>query len=131
MRLKIALLLLFLFGATATGYAYSINSTNYTRAYANASIANATSYINKINESSYLIFTPDLRQAYSYLNKSELLMNTSPSTSIFYSELAVSSARMAYQKIGAYREVGALFISLFTIAVAAVLYRFMQPVKKK
>ncbi len=127
----LAFLLLFFFAASLSLHAESLAQPNYTKAQTAAVVTNALSYVNETNQSSYLIFSPNLTAAYSYLNKAESLENTSPNGSVFYAQEAVSSASEAYKKIGVYREDSLIAITLFSIAMAVVLYRFMRPVKKR
>ena len=126
-----AFLLLFFFAATLSLHAESFAQPNYTKAQAAAVVNNALAYVNATNESSYLIFSPNLTAAYSDLGKAESIENTSPSSAVFYAQAAVGSASEAYKKIGVYREDSLAVITLFSIAMAVVLYRFMRPVKKR
>lgn len=112
-------------------HAQSIKGQNYTRAEANLTLSNASAYVSMINQSSYIFSSPDLKQAYSYLNEAELLLNKSPGSSVLYSNLAVSSARSAYKDIGAYRQISELGALVFTIVMALLLYRFMRPLRRK
>lgn len=127
---SIILVLLFILAAPFSVFAQSLGPQNYTYARANTTLSNATAYLSRINDSGYLVFTPNLRQAYSYLGTAKLLLNKSPQGSVLYSNLAVKSARRAYGNIESYRETSILGALVFTIAMGLILYRFMVPVKK-
>lgn len=121
--------LLFLFAAPFSLSAQSISPRNYTVAEANLTISNATAYVNMINESSYLVFTPNLKQAYSYLGEADFLLNRSPGSAVLYADSAVASAHNAYGNMEAYREISAVGALVFTIILGLILYRFMMPIK--
>jgi len=125
MRAYAAILVLLLaFAAQAQG------TQHYTVAQANETLSNATAYVNIVNESGYLVFWPNLTQAYSYLNKSRTSLNGSPDSAVMYAGLAAGSAKASYERIGAYREDATLAALAFTVVMAVMLYRFMKPVKK-
>jgi hypothetical protein len=130
-RKAIIFALLFIFAAQLYLVAQSAGQSHYTAAQANQTLSNATAYVSIINESGYLVFYPNLAQAYSYLNESRQALNSSPSNSIVYADLALASAKSSYQKIGTYRGISLLGTMVFTIIVGLILYRFMKPVGKK
>ncbi len=107
----------------------SINQTNYTIEQANATIKLVSTYINTINMSSYLIFTPNLKSAYAYLDKAKSVYKTSPSLAVSYALQARDAAQQAYEEIGTYREMAFYVMLAFTVATLATLYIFMKPVK--
>jgi hypothetical protein len=114
----------------ALGHANQVVQANYNKSEARAVISNATAYLTTVNESAYLIFYPKLKQAYSYLNTSQLLLNSSPNASVEYANLAVASARSAYENINVYRDASVVVATILTVITALFLYRFMKPVKK-
>lgn len=127
-RLFRFLVLLLLFAAPFFISAQSVNQSNFTSRQANLTVENATNYVAMINESSYLVFSPNLAQAYSYLN---MASHSPPSSAVLYARLAVRSAQNAYSDIGIYRELGAFGALVFTIIIAFLLYRVMIPVRKR
>ncbi len=105
---------------------------------ANATAANATmalnssyAYVNYINQSGYLIFTPNLTAAYSYLNKSASTLSVSPEEAEQYAALARQSAMEQYARISFYRYYSIAIVLVYTIIMAVVLYLFMQPIRTK
>ncbi len=63
--LKLLILILIYASASHLLYAQSsLGSQNYTAQYANTLVNNVSDYIATVNESSYLIFQPDLSGAY-------------------------------------------------------------------
>ena len=126
------LLPFFLFSlASGLAHASQLSHSNYTQAQANAIIRNATNYINEVNDSGYLVFYPNLTQAYSYLNKSYALYPSSPSGAVYYATLASASAQGQYGRISYYRSASLITVLVLTVVVAALLYLFMRPVKLK
>jgi hypothetical protein len=128
-RIALIFALLFLFAAPFSLFASSMSLQNHTVAEANLSISNTSAYLNTVNESSYLIFAPDLKQAYSYLDEANYLRNKSPDSAILYSNLATAAARNAYGDIESYRKVSVAGALVFTIIMGLILYRFMSSVK--
>ncbi len=106
-------------------FAYS-GAGNYAQSSANSTLANATYFVEQVNESAYLIFYPNLTQAYYYLNKSSAALNSSPDTSVAYANLAVSSAKSQYALIGKYRTVSAAVMALITAFFAMMLFLVMK-----
>ncbi len=98
---------------------------------ANTLLSNATAYVSTINQSGYLIFTPNLVKSYSYLSKAGRYLNSSPQSSMLYSNLAIESARESYGNIIAYRNYAFLGCMVFTIIMGLLLLRFMKPVKRE
>ena len=126
------LLPLFLFSALAgLAYGAQLNHTSYTEPEANVIVANAANYVNAVNDSGYLIFYPNLTQAYSYLNTSYNLLKASPSGAVFYATLARSSAEAQYNAISYYRNVSLVVMVAITAIIAGFLYLFMRPMNIK
>ncbi|MEM3839271.1 MAG: hypothetical protein QXF01_01690 [Candidatus Micrarchaeaceae archaeon] len=107
------------------------NTVNYSGSNASAAFDHALNYVNYVNKSAYLIFSPNLSAAYEYLNKSNELSSSSPSEAIEYANKAIQSASEQYRTINSYRAYSFAAVLAFTAAVAAALYFFMKPVKKK
>ncbi|MDE1874354.1 MAG: hypothetical protein KGI04_04550 [Candidatus Micrarchaeota archaeon] len=103
---------------------------NPTIAYANETVSNAAYYLSQVNESGYLIFYPNLTQAYSDLFKAESTYNTSPSSAVVFANKAVDEANTEYQRISTYRSESAVVMVAFTIFFVLLLGRVARPVKK-
>ena len=106
----------------------SYNSTNQSNA--TTAFSSATAYVNYVNESGYLIFSPNLTTAYIYLNKSSSIMSTDPANAIAYANSARHEALQQYEKINSYRTYSVAGMAAFTIFMATILYLYMQPVRK-
>ncbi len=131
MLLALPLAAVFLFqaaGAAGQAAAPYISYRNVT--VTNSVIAQAISYVNTVNESGYLIFTPNLTSAYAYLNLSVETFNTVPANAINDAMLARQGAREAYIKISSYKYYSAAVIILFTIAIGMLLRIYMAPIRK-
>ncbi|MGC8662421.1 MAG: hypothetical protein ACP5RT_01390 [Candidatus Micrarchaeia archaeon] len=102
---------------------------NYTPAQANATINSTISYLNKVNESGYLIFYPDLSQAYVYVNNASKLYLTSPNTAVAYALKARKIATIELEKLSSYKLISFVLSLIFTIAMFLLLYIYMKPVK--
>ncbi len=129
-QLHLLALFLILSAAPLLG-AQEIRSQNYTAGEARLLVSNATAYVNIVNESGYLFFSPKLSQSYAYLNQADVMLNSSPDSAAKYAQLAAGSAELAYQRIDSYREVSAVGSLVFTAITAIMLYRFMKPVAEK
>lgn len=108
-----------------------ITTSNYTQTQVNNTIANATAYVNSVNMSAYLIFSPNLTQAYAYLNKANNYSKTSPGSAILYAALAKQSAQMAYSQISAYKKISFAGMVIFTIVAGLILYVYMRPIRRR
>ena len=76
-----------------------------------------------MNQSGYLIFYPNLTQAYGYLDRAEAVRNASPASAVLYAEEAQSSAAAQYGAIGGYRNLSFAIIAVLAAgAAAAVLF---------
>lgn len=106
----------------------SYNATNQSNAA--TALGSATAYVNYINESGYLIFSPNLTTAYNYLNKSSGMISTDPANAIAYANAARYGALQQYEKINSYRAYSIIGMAAFTVLMAAILYLYMQPVRK-
>jgi hypothetical protein len=100
------------------------------RQMANETLNMASNYVELVNESGYLLFYPNLTQAYADLASAERLFNTSPAGSVAFANKAVSDAKTQYETISAYRS-DAFAVSLaLAIVFALLLGRLMKPVKR-
>lgn len=127
--MKASLLFFCLVSITLIASAAQITS-NYSRQYANVTINHAIEYVNMVNESSYLLFYPNLTQAYSYLNTSLSLYNSSPADAVVFANKAVGQAMLQYNVINSYRQVSAAAMLLLTLLLLLLLHRLMAPVRK-
>ncbi len=130
MRLH-ALLIIISVAAIMQPYAASIRAQSYTKSQANLTISNVTEYIAMVNESSYLIFSPNLAQAYSYIGKAQNALNDSPDLAVRYAQLANISAGSAYDAIGQYKNYSLLAMLVFTGVMALLLYVYAIGKKRK
>ncbi|MGC9157087.1 MAG: hypothetical protein ACP5GD_02810 [Candidatus Micrarchaeia archaeon] len=105
----------------------TLNSTS--RLQANATIAKVKAYVDMLNTSGYLVFSPNLTLAYKYLQMAEKAENTSPESAIAYAQLAYKEATQAYAKLDQYRAESAIVMLALTVAFAAILYRIMKKQK--
>ncbi len=115
----------FLFGAAANAQSPASGNTSIA-----AAINSTASYINSINQSSYLIFYPNLTSAYNYLS----LATNESHTNVTYSYLllgkANESARHQAQLIFRYQQLSLLVLIALAILLAAILYFFMHPYRR-
>jgi hypothetical protein len=96
--------------------------------FANQTINNAMSVIDAVNQSGYLLFYPNLTQAYAYLNRSMVLLNASPEASVLLANKAADDAMAQYSMISAYRQQSILAMLALTAVLALILSRLMRPV---
>ncbi len=110
---------------------FAATPLNSSQSEANSTFNNASAYVSYVNESSYLVFYPDLSAAYADLNKSANTILSSPQESMSYANDARQSAMLQYERINSYRYYSAAAMVVFTAAIAAILYFYMQPVKRR
>ena len=115
--------------AASVSYSSAFEAQSYTSNQANATIANATAYVNQINESGYLIFYPNLAGAYKDLALANQFLNRSPGVAVDYALKAQESARAQYWQISSYRQEALEAMIVITAITIASLYVFMKPVK--
>lgn len=96
---------------------------------------NTTSaYVAQVNQSTYLIFKPNLTQAYIYLDQANTLLSSNTTNTTRVAQLlqsASASATTAQQKIYGYRTLSAVVMIILTIIVAFVLYKQMKPIAQQ
>jgi hypothetical protein len=121
----LAVLLALLFYGTAVG-AQSSNNSNIS-----AAINSTSSYIQQVNQSSYLIFYPNLTAAYNYLGmaKNESQLNQDYALSLL--SKADQSAKTQQGLILRYQDASAYALAVLAVFLTAVLYVFMRPSKKR
>ncbi len=128
-HLLLAFALAFSFAIAAAGAQSQV--TNPTVAYANQTVSNAAYYLSQVNESGYLIFYPNLTQAYANLFKAESTYNTSPATAVVYANEAVSEAADEYARISSYRAESIIVMAASTIVLILLLGRVARQVKRQ
>ena len=124
----LAFVLSFSFALAAAGAQSQF--TNPTVAYANLTVNNAAYYISQVNESGYLIFYPNLTQAYADLFKAESTYNTSPITAVVYANKAVNEATSEYIRISSYKSESVVVMAAATIVLAIVIARTTRRIRK-
>jgi hypothetical protein len=104
--------------------------SSFSKTYANATITQAISVLNQVNQSGYLIvFNPNLTQAYLDLNRSISLYNTSPASAVIFANRAINEANTQYMLISEYKQISFIIMLAFTIAFALLIVKVMKPVK--
>ena len=130
MRLLPILALLSLIGLLAVARAQS-GIGGVTQQYANQTLAGAADFVNLVNESGYLVFYPNLTQAYADLGRAGQFLNTSPSSSIVYANKAAAEAMAQYQIISRNRQTAAIVMLAISLLSGLALYRLSKPVAKE
>ena len=102
---------------------------NSSQSEANSTFNSALGYVGMVNQSGYLFFYPNLTAAYADLNKSMGMISSSPQQSLYYASEARQNAMLQYEKLSSYRYYSAIAMAAFTVAIGAMLYFYMQPVK--
>jgi len=101
------------------------------KAYANQTINQAAAAIEIVNESAYLIFYPNLTQAYADLSNAQSAYNTSTASVIFYASKAMQEANLQYQQLNTYRNVSIAVMLFFSLVFALLIIRVVRPVEQK
>ncbi|MCL4372201.1 hypothetical protein M1373_02685 [Candidatus Marsarchaeota archaeon] len=96
----------------------------------NASINKTESLLNEVNKSSYLIFYPNLKQAYSDLSKAKSIANEDPGLAENLLNLSYASAQSQLSSINKYRNISFVIMLLLTAVSAVALYRLMRRMPK-
>ena len=104
----------------------------YSGAYSNGS-ANITSainatrqYIEKVNESAYLVFYPNLDYAYNALGNAVKLSHTNTTAAYALLQLATASAAAAQHRIYQYSLASFYALAVISVIFAVILYRLMR-----
>jgi predicted PurR-regulated permease PerM len=92
----------------------------------NSTINATASYIQQVNQSAYLIFYPNLAQAYGYLQKAENISKTN--TTGAYSLLSKARASAAQQEsnLDSEKQDSLIVMVLLTIITTLLLYQVMK-----
>lgn len=121
-----AAILLLAFLGTAAAAQVSVASVFY----ANQTLQQARSVVAQVNESGYLLFYPNLTSAYADLSKAQQFYNTSPQSSVYYSQQAISKAQAEYSSISSYKYYSALVMGALTLIFVFLLLKLFVPVRK-
>lgn len=124
------LLLLLSFAFAIQPASSQVISSNFSKEYANQTINQAIAVLNDVNQSGYLVFYPNLTQAYADLNSSMALYNTSPAAAVVLANKAMYEATAQYDAIGRYRQVSIAVMLVLTAVFAVIIYRIMKPVRR-
>ncbi len=124
-RLIFSLIFSFFIFSFAFSNTISITNQNYNKTQAQAILNQSISYINMINQSGYLIFNPNLSQAYAYLNRAQQTINSSPDASVSYSYAAESSANDSFQNIRNYAQYAFAVMFMIALFFGILLYFLM------
>jgi len=103
----------------------------YTPEQANQIINSTSTYIDSVNQSGYLVFYPNLTQAYSYLDMAEKNYTVSPDRAVSYANNATASAMRQYQLISEQRAASFVVMAVLTVVTAVAVFRSMRNVRQK
>lgn len=122
--LSMALLAALLFYGSMAGAQGVNNSSNMTTA-----INSTLQYVNKVNQSSYLVFYPDLTTAYNYISLAKNESSFNSTYAYYLLAQARQSAASQEAKIYQYKQISLYVAIALAIVLAVILYLFMQPYK--
>ena len=105
--------------------ASSNGSTNIT-----AAINSTRQYIDRVNQSAYLVFYPNLNYAYNALNEAVNVSHTNATEAYSLLQLASSSAAAAQRHIYQYSLASIYALAVISAALAAMLFYLMRKPKK-
>lgn len=127
MRVKYILLGIAMLAAVIS-YAAIVHAQGIYESNLSYDINTTTHFINTVNKSGYLIFYPNLKQAYGYLNQAKNQSNVS------YSYVLLAKARASAQaqldSINTYKKLSLYVLIASGIFLSALLYYMMLPRKK-
>ena len=123
-------LLLFSFLLT---YSFSGSSTDSSivSPSLNQSINQTAQYLMTVNESGYLIFQPNLTQAYGYYSKAVNLSAKDPAQAQQLLNQARASASAQELKLQQYKGTSFTVMAILTILSGILLFSFMRPREKR
>jgi len=109
------------------------NATTTNSSTANFSLAlnNTIAYIERVNQSSYLVFYPNLQQAYAYASLANSTFKNGSAQAYALLSDARKSAAVQLEYINSYRTVSFYIMLVLTAASAVWLYRIVQGGKSK
>ena len=111
-----SVLLLSLFASAALPQGYNVSNE----------INSTLAYVDKVNQSAYLIFYPDLAPAYGYIDNAINVSQTNPSYAEMLLSEARSSAGQQLDLIDRYRSVSFYALAIISLLLVFLLYRFMK-----
>ncbi len=120
-----AVLMLLLLGSVMAAQVFTASMAS-----ANLTLQQAESTVAQVNESGYLIFYPNLTTAYADLSRAQKLYNTSPQSSLYWSQQSIAAANAQYQRISAYRYYSAIAMGALTLFFVFLLLRLFTPAKR-
>ncbi len=106
--------------------AYLNGATNIT-----AAINSTRQYLDRINESAYLVFYPNLNYAYNALNESMNVSHTNVTKAFALLQLATASAANAQNRLYQYSTMSFYVLAIVSVALAIMLYSLMKKSNKK
>lgn len=92
-----------------------------------AAINSTRSYVDKVNQSAYLVFYPNLTAAYGYINDAANVSHTNPAYAYALLGKAMSSAEQQLNLINRYRTESFYTLAAVSIILAILLNRLMKP----
>ena len=112
---------------------YSISAHAQNSSVANSNLTSAINsteqFIEKVNQSGYLIFYPNLTKAYSDLNVAKNQATVNPAFSYQLLAEAKNSAQSQENSIYQYKTDSLYVLMVITISLIIVLYVLMKPIK--
>ncbi|MGI0100237.1 MAG: hypothetical protein ACREBH_00725 [Candidatus Micrarchaeaceae archaeon] len=102
---------------SSTGIGVAINSTKQ--------------FISTVNQSSYLVFYPNLTESYMYLHMAVNESKSNPGYAYILLGEAKASAQHQKQKLASYKTVSLYVLAAFTLVFAASIYVLMRPYRPK
>ncbi len=124
---KAAFALLFsflIFSASASASALFSNSSN-----ASLLISNAKRVLQEVNQSAYLVFSPNLTSAYHYLSLAENASTIQLSSK--FANLSITSALKQKSALDGYKQKSFAIMLVLTALFALLLYLCMKPIKSQ
>jgi hypothetical protein len=123
-------LTIFLLAATASALPIHLNQPSYSASEANAIIANASYYVNLVNQTAYVLYTPNLTASYHYLSKAYAFYNASPDIAAAYAYKAERMAEVQYGVLKSYQESSVPVLLVAGFVSLVLLVRFMRVERK-
>jgi hypothetical protein len=90
-------------------------------------INSTLSYVNKVNQSAYLVFYPNLTSAYNYINNAINVSHTDPAYAYALLHEAAGSAGQQLALVNRYRMQSFYVLVVVSAALAILLSRLMKP----
>lgn len=99
----------------------------YQAATMNQEINSTQSYLQMVNESSYLLFSPNMTNAYIYLDRAINISTSNPQAAQLLLTQARASAKAQYDSINSWRYTTIEILAVLTLAALALLVYVMKP----